>query len=282
MSLGHPRSLGQTHLGTERSLPTQTLHEIVDTSGIQPCWEQSLRRILPRHSPIFATTRCYSGQHNQHRGSEECIHLGKPRCGSYMTESNLSHFLSGCAFAIWFEGHLHNLIKLFSKAQKPAELEKVFMLLFVNEFEPFRLDQGYRCLLSSNLEPQVLLLHTHIGCILFKKDSALCSTQLLLLVRLRGQAHNHCDCARSQDRLLLGNTVIWVRLQKRKPFRVKDLSRAIYSGAGTVRTPRLEASSGARSDPEILAMETPQDSRQSFQKPLSLGAEEDQEQQHGE
>ncbi|XP_034341095.1 uncharacterized protein LOC117694355 [Arvicanthis niloticus] len=28
-------------------------------------------------------------------------------------------------------------------------------------------------------------------------------------------------------------------------------------------------------------METPQDSRQSFQKPLSLGAEEDQEQQHG-
>lgn len=49
-----------------------------------------------------------------------------------MTESNLSHFLIGCAFAIWFEGHLHNLIELFSRDQWPAELEKVFMLLLVN------------------------------------------------------------------------------------------------------------------------------------------------------
>lgn len=104
------------------------------------------------------------------------------------------------------------------------------MLLFVNEFEPFGLDQGYMCLLSSNLEPQVLLPHTPIGCILFKKDSALCSIQLIPLVRLRGEANSHCDCARRQDRLLLGNTVIWVRRQRRKPFRVRDQSRAIYSG----------------------------------------------------
>ena len=55
-----------------------------------------------------------------------------------MREFNWYHFINGYAFAICFEGNLHNLIKLFNRAQRPAELEEVFVLLLVKEFEPFR------------------------------------------------------------------------------------------------------------------------------------------------
>lgn len=145
-----------------------------------------------------------------------------------MTEFNWYHFINGYAFAICFEGNLHNLIKLFNRAQRPAELEEVFVLLLVKEFEPFRLNQGYRCPPSSTLEPGVLHPYTPSCCIPFEKDSALWSSELLLPVRLREEAHSHCDCARSQDRPPLRTDHNLGEAPEEKPFRVKDRSREIY------------------------------------------------------
>lgn len=92
------------------------------------------------------------------------------------------HFISGGVLAIWFEGHLYNLInfnlfnnliKLFGRAQWPAELEHVFVLFPLNGSEPFGLNQGYKCSLSSNLEPRDQHPRTHWLRSIFK---ALCSS----------------------------------------------------------------------------------------------------------
>lgn len=101
-------------------------------------------------------------------------------------------------------------------------------------------------------------------------------------MRLREQAHSHCDCARSQDRTPPRTDHNLGEAPEEKTLPGQGSVQRYMFRLRNCENTALEASSGAGSDPEILAMDTPQDSCQNIQKPPSLGAEEDQEQQHGE